>query len=64
MTVQLSPPDDYAGGNLEFVGNRHASERELGAATIFPAYVGHRVTPVERGTRRSPVAWVYGPSFR
>ncbi len=64
MTVQLSPPDDYAGGDLEFVGNRHAAERELGAATIFPAYVGHRVTPVERGTRRSLVAWVYGPSFR
>jgi PKHD-type hydroxylase len=62
MTVQLSPPDDYAGGNLEFVGNRHPSGRELG--DDLSGLCGHRVTPVERGTRRSPVAWVYGPSFR
>jgi PKHD-type hydroxylase len=64
MTVQLSPPEDYAGGDLEFVGNTHAAERERGSATIFPAYVGHRVSPIERGTRRSLVAWAYGPSFR
>jgi PKHD-type hydroxylase len=64
MTVQLSPPDDYAGGDLEFVGNTHGAERERGSATIFPAYVGHRVSPVKRGTRRSLVAWAYGPSFR
>ena len=64
MTVQLSPPEDYAGGDLEFVGNIHAAARERGSATIFPAYVGHRVSPVERGTRRSLVAWAYGPSFR
>ena len=44
MTVQLSPQDDYAGGDLEFVGNTHAAERERGSATIFPAYVGHRVS--------------------
>ncbi len=64
MTVQLSPPEDYAGGDLEFAGNLHAAERALGAATIFPAYVAHCVTPIERGTRRSLVAWAYGPAFR
>lgn len=64
VTVQLAPPDDYAGGDLEFVGHSRAAERALGSATIFPAYVGHRVTPIERGTRRSLVAWAYGPSFR
>jgi len=64
MTVQLSPPADYAGGDLEFVGHTRAAARERGSATIFPAYVGHRVSPVERGTRRSLVAWASGPSFR
>lgn len=65
MTVQLSDPADYEGGDLEFVGARIGEEaRRLGAATLFPAFLGHRVTPVRRGLRRSLVAWVSGPAFR
>ena len=65
ITVQLSSPDDYAGGGLEFCpqGELHRS-RYHGAATVFPSVLAHRVTPVERGVRRAIVAWIHGPSFR
>jgi PKHD-type hydroxylase len=65
VTVQLSSPDDYAGGGLEFCpqGELHRS-RYHGAATVFPSMLAHRVTPIERGLRRSIVAWIHGPSFR
>ena len=65
MTVQLSPPDAYTGGDLEFIGTWvGAQARELGAATFFPSYLGHRVAAVRSGLRRSLVAWAYGPAFR
>jgi PKHD-type hydroxylase len=65
VTVQLSPPGDYAGGALEFCpqGELHRS-RYQGAATVFPSMLAHRVTPVERGVRHAIVAWIHGPSFR
>ena len=65
VTVQLSPPDDYVGGSLEFCpqGELHRS-RYQGAATVFPSMLAHRVTPIERGLRHSIVAWIHGPSFR
>ena len=46
--------------------NRHygLAARELGAATVFPSYLAHRVAPVQSGVRRSLVAWAYGPAFR
>ena len=65
MTLQLSESGDYAGGELEFVcatAGEHA--RQLGSATFFPSYLAHRVSPVQSGTRRSLVAWAYGPAFR
>jgi PKHD-type hydroxylase len=65
VTVQLSSPDDYDGGGLEFCpqGELHRS-RYQGAATVFPSMLAHRVTPIARGLRHSIVAWIHGPSFR
>ncbi len=65
VTVQLSSPQDYSGGGLEFCpqGELHRS-RYHGAATVFPSVLAHRVTPIERGVRRAIVAWIHGPSFR
>ena len=65
MTIQLTEPHEYAGGDLEFV-NLDAGDqgRQLGAATFFPSYLAHRVTPVKSGVRRSLVAWGYGPAFK
>jgi PKHD-type hydroxylase len=66
ISIQLSDPTDYDGGDLQF---RYGAEvatapKTRGAAIIFPSYVLHRVTPVTRGTRYSLVGWVTGPAFK
>ena len=65
VTVQLSSPEDYEGGGLEFCpqGELHRC-RYQGAGTVFPSMLAHRVTPITRGVRRAIVAWIHGPSFR
>lgn len=66
LTIQLSDPDDYEGGDLEInAGGRIIkAPRTLGLAVAFPSYQLHRVTPVTKGTRRSLVVWITGPRFR
>ena len=65
MTLQLTDPQEYSGGALELLGAKVGEEaRQLGSATFFPSFLGHRVTPVTRGIRRSLVAWACGPAFR
>lgn len=60
LTLQLSDPDSYEGGDLVLdFDNFHAS-RELGSVTIFPSFVKHGVRSVTKGTRYSLVAWVSG----
>jgi PKHD-type hydroxylase len=65
VTVQLTAPQEYEGGGLEFCpqGELHRG-RYHGAAIVFPSTLAHRVTPVETGVRRALVAWIHGPSFR
>lgn len=65
LTIQLSQPSDYEGGNLEFHGTPEIpGARGRGTAICFPSYLAHRVSPVKRGLRRSLVAWAYGPVYR
>ena len=65
MTLQLSEAGDYSGGALEFINAPSpAAARKIGAATVFPSYLAHRVAPVQSGVRRSLVAWAYGPAFK
>jgi PKHD-type hydroxylase len=65
LTVQLSPPDAYAGGDLEFLAMPGSSfMRHMGAAILFPALLAHRVTPILSGSRCSLVAFFNGPPFR
>jgi PKHD-type hydroxylase len=66
ITVQLSGPEDYDGGDLELFFDRepYRAERTRGALIAFPSFVLHRVTPVTRGTRWSLVAWIAGPRWR
>jgi len=66
MTMQLSDPDDYEGGDLQFMINEKIVDapREKGTLIIFPSFIIHRVTPVTKGTRHSIVGWVSGPPFR
>ena len=69
MTVQLSDPSEYDGGDLEYFQggdpeNATKVPREKGFVFIFPSFMMHRVTPVTRGTRRSFVLWVGGQSYK
>lgn len=66
MTIQLSDPDEYEGGDLQFMINDKivTAPREKGTIIIFPSFIIHRVTPITRGTRQSIVGWVSGPPFR
>lgn len=66
LSVQLSDPASYDGGELQFVaGNKtETGPSERGTVIAFPSYVLHRVTPVTRGVRRSLVVWTTGPKFR
>ena len=66
LSVQLTDPADYDGGDLEFVNHLGNEDefRKQGSIIVFPSYLSHRVTTVTRGARRSMIAWVFGPPFR
>lgn len=66
--IQLSDPNDYEGGDFEFVGTAAtppANEiREQGTVIFFPSFYMHKANPVLRGTRYSIAAWFEGPKWR
>jgi PKHD-type hydroxylase len=67
MVVQLSDPDSYEGGNLEFETAESPVKEDLrkrGTIIVFPSFLRHRVTPVTKGIRHSMVAWMEGPRWR
>ena len=65
VTVQLSDPADYAGGQFEFNDvTTNADFISKGTVLVFPSYLRHRVLPVTVGTRRSLVAWFFGPRWK
>lgn len=66
FSVQLTAPDAYDGGELEFmkVDLPSGAVRERGTLVAFPAFRVHRVQPVTRGTRHVIVGWVHGDAFR
>ena len=66
MTLQLSDPRAYEGGDLQMQLGCYTCPmpREKGKLVMFPSWIPHRVTPVERGKRYSLVLWAHGPYFR
>jgi PKHD-type hydroxylase len=73
VTVSLSDPADYRGGNLRFDLGPHLKEkryhlckeiRPQGSIIVFPSHLYHCVTPVTTGTRYSLVAWNVGAPFK
>lgn len=66
VTVQLSDPDEYEGGDLQFMINDKVvnAPRTKGTVIIFPSFIMHRVTPITKGTRQSIVGWVSGVPYR
>lgn len=64
MSVQLSEPDEYDGGELLLYPaslSPVTTPRQRGLASFFRSHVIHEVTPVTRGVRKSLVAWACGP---
>ena len=68
MTVQLSDPDSYEGGEFYFYnGNKEEEEPSIqkqGSIICFDSRMWHRVAPVTKGVRYSLVSWILGPSFK
>lgn len=66
MTVQLSEPTDYEGGDVEILDGPEIRilSREVGSATVFPSWAAHRVTPITAGIRWALVAWAMGKPFK
>ena len=59
VTIFLSDPDDYDGGELvmETTGGEAAYKLPAGSAVTYPTTMLHRVEPVTRGTREVAVTW-------
>lgn len=66
LSIQLSDPATYEGGDLQFMINNqiHTAPRTMGTLIVFPSYLMHRVTPIQSGNRMSVVGWVTGPPYR
>ena len=69
VTVNLSDPADYDGGDLEFLNGlgqliTQPELRQRGSVIVFPSTVGHRVTAITRGVRFALVGWMVGPPLR
>lgn len=66
VTIQLTDPKDYDGGELQFMTSKKitSAPKGKGVTVIFPSYFLHRVTPVTRGIRKSLVIWISGKAFR
>ena len=75
VTVSLSDPKQYKGGELEFDFRQNDPDKERkpvvckdilpkGSIVVFPSFVWHRVTPVTKGVRYSLVLWNLGFPFQ
>jgi len=75
VTVTLSDPKDYKGGELEFDFRNLDPDKKRnvkkcteilpkGSLVVFPGFVWHRVCPVKSGERNSLVIWNLGWPYR
>lgn len=63
LTVQLSAPEDYTGGEL-IIYPEFVAAKDQGTMTVFPSFMCHDVRPVQSGVRYSLVSWLAGPPFK
>ena len=64
MTLLLSDPSTFEGGELEFMHKGRTAKLKQGQAIFFASWLQHRVKPVTKGERKSLVMWFGGPSFK
>jgi PKHD-type hydroxylase len=58
VTVLLSDPLSYDGGELEIEGEPFPFKLAAGSAVIYPTSALHQVLPVTRGERLAAVFWI------
>ena len=66
LTVQLSDPATYEGGDLCFYTSDEPllAPKKQGACVVFPSFVQQEVREMTRGQRYSLVVWVTGKPFK
>jgi PKHD-type hydroxylase len=66
MTLLLSDPSDFTGGDLLFseMGDSKPLPLKQGQAIFFGSFLRHKVAPVKKGVRKSLVMWFGGPPFK
>ena len=66
LSIQLTDPKEYEGGELFLYENEKGTEmkKEQGTLILFPSYILHEVKPVTKGERNSLVSWVTGKQFK
>ncbi len=64
MTILLSDPSTFKGGQLEFMEKNKVPDLKQGQAIFFASFIRHRVAPVTKGMRRSLVMWFGGTPFK
>ena len=64
MTLLLSDPSTFEGGELEFMHKGRIAKLKQGQAIFFASWLQHRVKPVTKGERKSLVMWFGGPPFK
>jgi PKHD-type hydroxylase len=64
MTLLLSDPSTFEGGELEFMDEGRMLKLQQGQAVFFASWLQHRVKPVTKGERYSLVMWFGGPPFK
>ena len=69
FSIQLSEPDAYTGGDLEFTDDiiltpeEKERLRQRGTVIVFPSFLQHRVTEVTEGQRYALVGWREGKQW-
>ena len=67
MSIQLTPPEEYEGGELQVVDYANHTlmiPGEIGTVIVFDSKLPHKVWPVTWGQRISLVGWANGPRLR
>ena len=64
MTLLLSDPSTFKGGELEFMSEGKTAKLKQGQAIFFASWLQHRVKPVTQGERNSLVMGFGGPPFK
>ena len=67
MSIQLTPPEEYHGGELQVVDYANHTlmiPGDMGTVIVFDSKLPHKVWPVVWGQRISLVGWANGPRLR